>query len=108
MNHRIEIEPNAKIIYARAAHNWGINSQMDVAQEECAELIQAISKIKRNGIQKAFTGAHENMAQEIADVRIMLAQMEQFFGMEEMVNFFIIDKLSRLEMRINRSEKGRG
>jgi NTP pyrophosphatase (non-canonical NTP hydrolase) len=105
MSHRIETEPVARALFARAAHEWGIRAQIDQAQEEAAELIMALSKVKRAGIMPAFSGAHENLTEEIADVRIMLAQLEQIFGLSEMVNFFIVDKLSRLELRITRSEK---
>ena len=36
-----------------AIDKWGRDSQLGVAQEECAELIQAISKYFRHGDQKS-------------------------------------------------------
>ena len=47
---------------------FGETHQEGVAQEECAELIQAISKKHR--------GQRHNIPEEIADVEIMLEQLK--------------------------------
>lgn len=44
------------------------NIQLDILQEECAELIQAISKIKRKGLSKT----RNNLIEEISHVLISL------------------------------------
>lgn len=49
------------------ADHYGLDSQLDMLQEECAELIQAASKYKRNG--------NYSIIEEIADVYIMLDQV---------------------------------
>lgn len=51
---------------------YGLSSQMDQTVEECAELIQALNKYKRN----TCISTKENILEEIADVEIMLEQMK--------------------------------
>lgn len=52
--------------------NCNYGSQMDVATEELAECIQAIIKIKRYG---GTEECMDHLAEEIADVYIMLQQV---------------------------------
>ena len=73
------------------------SSQMGVAQEECAELIQAISKVRRLGINGETL---DHMAEEIADVRIMCAQLVAILGLNEAVSRNIDQKLDRQMKRI--------
>ena len=70
---------------------------MGVAQEECAELIQAISKVRRLGINGETL---DHMAEEIADVRIMCAQLVAILGLNEAVSRNIDQKLDRQMKRI--------
>lgn len=60
-------------IKAMAAHN-GLHDALELMQEECAELVQAISKRRR-----AATGDRENamdhIIEEMADVSIMLDEL---------------------------------
>ena len=72
----IEPKTGAEKIRAIARH-YGKEPQMGVAQEECAELIQAISKIRRKG---ETVETLDNLVEEIADVSIMCAQLEELFG----------------------------
>lgn len=55
------------------ADHYGIDGQISVTQEECAELIQAISKFRRYPNNKDIL---KSLVEEIADVRIMIAQIE--------------------------------
>ena len=52
------------------------NEVMDIAQEECAEVIQAISKIRRFGIDNAKPGTNysnrEHLEEELGDVLAMI------------------------------------
>ncbi len=52
------------------------NEVMDIAQEECAEVIQAISKIRRFGIDNAKPGKdqtnREHLEEELGDVLAMV------------------------------------
>ncbi len=70
--------------------------QLFVSCEECGELIQAISKIRRKPTPEAFA----DLASEIADVRIMCEQLEYFFGLENAVSNQYDFKLLRLEERM--------
>jgi NTP pyrophosphatase (non-canonical NTP hydrolase) len=49
---------------------------MDIAQEECAEVIQAISKIRRFGIDNAKPGTEytnrQHLEEELGDVLAMI------------------------------------
>lgn len=46
---------------------------LNILQEECAEVIQIISKIRRFGIEDAYSGKtnRENLTQEVADVLLL-------------------------------------
>ena len=79
------------------ADHYPRSSQMGMAQEECAELIQAISKVRRLGINGETL---DHMAEEIADVRIMCAQLVAILGLNEAVSRNIDQKLDRQLKRI--------
>ena len=92
----IEPRTGAEKIRAIARH-YGKEPQMGVAQEECAELIQAISKIRRKG---ETVKALANLIEEIADVNIMCAQLEELFGVRASVAWRMHQKLDRQLERI--------
>ena len=79
------------------ADHYPRSSQMGVAQEKCAKLIQAISKVRRLGINGETL---DHMAEEIADVRIMCAQLVAILGLNEAVSRNIDQKLDRQMKRI--------
>lgn len=54
--------------------HYGVENQSTVCMEECAELIQAISKYKRGNQNK------ENLKEEIADVLICIEMLKQMYG----------------------------
>lgn len=79
---------------------FGKQYMLTVAMEECAELIQAISKIKRYGSSKEYC---DNLNEEIADVSICvgaLVQMNYADVKEE--NDYYEKKLERL---LNRAKE---
>lgn len=86
---------DTNIIYDRALHKWGAANQMVVALEEMAELQKELCKNMR-GI-----GNTEHIAEEIADVQIMLEQMILLFDVEDTVEEYKKAKLRRLEERLN-------
>ena len=53
----------------KIAEFYGKESQLDILQEECAELVQAISKYRRGG-------SFQLTLEEIADVEIMIEQIK--------------------------------
>lgn len=71
-----------------------INKQLGVAQEEAAELIVAISKMKRNK-----KDSYDNCIEEIADMTIMMSQLFRVFD-EKKILLKIDEKLARCERRI--------
>lgn len=68
---------------------WGISAQMIVCLEECAELQKELTKILRGKINR------ENLAEEIADVYIMVRQIELSLKLEDIVDYFIVKKVER-------------
>ena len=92
----IEPKTGAEKIRAIARH-YGKEPQMGVTQEECAELIQAISKVHRKG---ETVETLDNLVEEIADVSIMCAQLEELFGVRASVAWHMHQKLDRQLERI--------
>ncbi len=85
-----------KEIYIQAIEKWGKAAQVTMVFEEMSELQKELCKNlrgKENGIE---------IAEEIADVEIMLDQMKIIFDIEEAVNRHKAVKVSRLKDRINR------
>lgn len=84
------------------------DGQLLIAQEECAELIQAISKWKRAsamGDAETLRRALANLIEEIADVRIMCAQLVEIFGIGTPVANMIDMKLERTLERIEKERQ---
>lgn len=76
-----------------AVETFGIQNQLAMLQEECAELIVAISHYKRGR-----PGSTTNLSEEIADVHIMMNQI--ILATNLCVEFFKEQKLQRLKERI--------
>jgi NTP pyrophosphatase (non-canonical NTP hydrolase) len=99
-------------ILSKAIETYGINNQLDMAIEECAELIQAINKVKRTKKhiyrQEIFNDPNKpedtltyfNVCSEIADVKIMIRQLELLFN-KEAIDTSFDRKLKRLDKRMN-------
>ncbi|MCF0149497.1 MAG: hypothetical protein HUJ77_14025 [Clostridium sp.] len=75
----------------KALKKNGIDIQMTVAIEELGELIQAICKYKR--------GEEHNIEEEIADVKIMIEQLETIFNKDK-IRTWRNKKIERLEGRL--------
>lgn len=70
-------------IYQKAIAKWGKEHQIRQCMEECAELIQALNKYLRAEGSKDIYLTEEVMVharKEMADVSVMLDQMEEIFG----------------------------
>ena len=83
-------------VISEAIRTYGAEQQERVAIEECAELIQAISHKHR--------GRKHNIAEEIADVEIMLEQLKIINDCEYMVNVIKAEKINRLFQRLREGE----
>lgn len=92
-----------KTLYQEVVKKWGEKSQLGMAQEEAAELIQAISKYNRAvqfGSTSDVSKRIEELASEVADVSIMLEQIIQIFDITDVVSQAKEYKLNRLENRL--------
>ena len=83
------------------ADHYGLESQLDMLQEECAELIQAVSKYRR-----AKYTYDDHLAEEIADVHIMTCQIIYLLDIEFNANKWVDRKLKRQLERIKGEEHG--
>lgn len=84
-----------KGVVAESILHYGKNNQSTVCMEECAELIQAISKAKRGKINR------DNMIEEIADVLICIEMLKQMYMIsDEKINKWIEKKQAREAERI--------
>ena len=87
-----------KSIIAKSIKHYGEEIQSTVCMEECAELIQAISKAKRGKLDK------ENMMEEIADVLICIEMLKQIYDIPD---HFIEDWIKRKQERMLRRMEAR-
>lgn len=83
-----------KQIYNRAIEKWGEDAQILMVFEEMSELQKELCKNWR-GKDNA-----EQIAEEVADVEIVLAQLKMIYGIADMVSHFREEKLMRLEARL--------
>lgn len=93
-------------IYKEALEKWGPDLQKVVAIEEISELITELNKDLAGLIKmlsKNIRGQNNRLeiAEEIADVEIMLAQMKILFNIHEGVARHKKYKIKRLEERLN-------
>lgn len=90
-------------LYLQARLLWGDGAQLDMVVEECAELIQAVQKVKRCGGAQALY----DMVEEAADVEIMLEQLREMYDFGGDRNIFDAAKerkLNRLQGRIRKAK----
>lgn len=85
-------------IFKSAVHWWGKEAQTDMMIEEMAELTKAILNERR--------GRDHNIAEEMADVKIMLAQMEIIFQNAGEVEQKFREKVARLDRRLQERRGG--
>lgn len=82
--------------------NYGIVSQLGVATEELAELIQAINKMNRlAGNTEGYRKGREHLAEEIADVIVCIDQLKTIYHITdaeitEIANYKILRQLERM------------
>ena len=102
------VRPNKADMCHQIAEHCGLASQMDVAQEEAAELIQALSKYRRVcakvGVADEITEeALDHVSEEMADCYIMLEQLRYLLQNHTEVDKWMSKKLKRT---VNKIEKG--
>ena len=88
---RIDIPDQSKVI-----SRYGADAQAMVHMEECAELIQAASKMRRvTNAGKDDTAARYNLVEEMADVLICVKQMQEIYGITDHDIQMMADKKCR-------------
>lgn len=82
--------------FEKAIETYGINNQVIVAIEELSELQKELCKVLRINLGRP----RSRMAEEIADVEIMLEQLKMIFKNDENVEMYRLDKVVRLKTRL--------
>ena len=91
----------------RAINRFGKRHQLSVAQEELAELIQAISKYNRS-LDNQFDKekAKQMIIEEMADVSIMMTQLIDIAGIKQsQIDKVVKFKILRMEERLNKLQE---
>ena len=89
--------PVNSYVVKKSIEHYGKDVQSTVCMEECAELIQAISKEKRGKSDKS------NLAEEMADVIICIEMLKQIYNItEDEIYSWVITKQERTIKRIKK------
>lgn len=88
-------------VYLEAIKTFGALPQMVIAIEECSELQKEITKIIRK------KGDLTNLAEEIADVEIILEQLKLIFALHDKVAEQKGEKIERLKRIIEKYKENR-
>jgi hypothetical protein len=91
-------------VYWESITNYGIPAQIDMAIEEMSELTKALLKFRRYGCGENCVKYYDNVIEEIADVKIMLRQLEFMYQCEKEVNEWIDRKVERQIERLKNHE----
>lgn len=83
-----------EMILQKAIDTYGAEAQEWMVIEEMSELAKEICKNKRGKDNR------NEIAEEIADVKIMLAQLEMIFGIQSEVGKHYEAKIDRLNQRL--------
>jgi len=86
-------------IYEQILKTWGIDAQLGMVQEECAELIKAINKRRRGDATDA------EVIEECVDVELMINQMREFFKDDSSTwDRIKTEKLERLKVLLQENQ----
>ncbi|MDP3487289.1 MAG: hypothetical protein Q8S19_05065 [Bacillota bacterium] len=88
------LEDELNDVCAQALAKWSAPGQVDCLLEEMAELQKELIK-NRRGRDNV-----EAIAEEVADVEIMLHQLKLMFGVQAQVDAYKLQKLERLKTRL--------
>lgn len=88
-----------ELVLRNAIRTYGIDQQLNVAIEEMSELTKEICKYKRDYINR------KEITEEMADVYVMLWQMELMFANTDEVFKMMSDKIKRLNERLNNEQE---
>lgn len=89
----IDLETRQEV-YRRAIEKYGEDAQLWMVIEEMSELAKEICKYQRGKRSPV------DIADEIADVEIMLEQATMIFGVDDLVRKHMDQKVERLKERV--------
>ena len=87
-------------VLKRALNFWGEKAQMLMVVEEMSELTKEILKNINRGKNNI-----DELAEETADVEIMLEQLKENYNIAEKVEAYKKDKIKIIEQRLNDWDK---
>lgn len=90
-------------ILERALNKFGHDMQVYMLFEEFSELIKAIIKFRKSGRFNSML--RDELFEEIADAKIMIAQLQHIYECKGVVNGHIRYKLQKLKHKINLKEE---
>lgn len=100
------MKPETKQLLVRAIKSYGNIHQIVKAMEEMDELGKELCKVLcLRESQTIPDDLHDHIAEEMADVMIMMAQLELIFNNSRAVKWHMDRKLKRLEGRIDERVK---
>ena len=83
-------------LYKQAVKLWGTDAQLGMLQEEAAEVIVQVNKVRR--------GSHPfGLMEELADLEIMIEQIKGILKCDDKVAELKIKKLEKLKRYIDNS-----
>lgn len=102
--------PEQKEICRQALVQFGIEHQILKAIEECGELIQALSRwsqyrYSQTQSVKKYPEIIGNVAEELADVKIVIQQIQLFASFNTVVEDLTTVKIKRLETLISSEDQ---
>jgi rubrerythrin len=86
-------------IIKRVVEHYGKDKQLNVCIEELSELIKELCKDKRG------QGNPDHIAEEMADVRIIMAQLDEIYQNTAAVAAWTNTKMQRLEQRLEQDQQ---
>lgn len=90
----MNVDDTTKKILEATIRTYGVGNQLNKAIEELSELTRAIARCDDP----------ENIAEEMADVEIMLDQLKLIFQNRSQVKLWRLKKLKRLDQRVHAAD----
>ena len=94
---------NKRDVYMKALSTYGIKNQLVMCMEECAELAKECSKLYRLFSDNEYPKKADILflAEEMADVEVMLEQLKLFYNLDSNIEAFKKSKIHRLADRLD-------
>lgn len=92
-------------ILKHAIQHYGKDRQIDKAVEELSELTKALLKYRYASEGYETSILRDSVAEEIADVGIMLRQLRMIFGFDTLILSYEGKKIERLNRRMRKEEE---